>query len=135
MTNQKPTASDVVDAMILAATEAATVRDMPATGTFAQQYGDAHREDVTPETVQAFVHGTTVINLLVQESILKVTRAAAETAAEQATTEEEQSFAAGVQEGAMLIAQIMAATADQMVYRMVEGVAFDREFQHIVQNF
>jgi hypothetical protein len=131
---EKPTATEVVNAMLTAANRAPSASAMPRVGTFAVQYGDAHREDVTAETVQAFLHGSTIINLLVQESILKVTRVASEVGTE-ADDDESRAYAAGVQEGAMLIAQLMAANADQIIGNMIEGPAYDRAFQQIVQNY
>lgn len=134
---EKPTATEMANAMIESARQAKTTSDLLPVGTFAKRYGDAHQEDITVETVQAFIHGTSVINLLVQEGIIRITQAANDAGTEAKLTDDKESyaFAAGVQEGAMLLAQLMAQVADSLVGSLVEGAAVEREFRNIVNNY
>lgn len=132
--SDKPSMTQMVQEMIEAAANAKTVKDLPLPGTFATKFGEGVREDLTAENVEAFMHGTGIINLLVQESILRVVATANETQAK-AETKDEVAYTEGCRDGALLIAQIMSLTADSLVRSMIEGPAIEREFNQIVRNF
>ena len=128
----KPTPSDMSRKMVQAAQAAESIEDMPFPGHFAREYGEAIKDDLDADNVEAFVHGTAVLNVLIQEAVLRVTTVAQNT---ETSDGYEETYAEGVKDGAMLIAQIMATTADAVIQSMIEEPAIQRAFNNIVANF
>lgn len=133
-----PDPHDYVEAMLLAAREAGgDVTKMPGVGKFALDYGQQISEEITPETVEAFMHGAAVANVLVQEAILAVVLAATQ-ASNDAHNDGEDAIAqsaASIREGATMIAGLLADTADAVIEHLVGSAVIDREFNGIVANF
>lgn len=130
--SEKPTPKDMVAAMVAASRAAESVRDMPEPGTFARQYGDAVREDVDAETVEAFCHGAAMVNLLVQEAMLRVAMASKATAKDAGEDRGLMVYAHGSLAGVEGVAQIMARYVDDVIRTMMEGPAYERAFNGIV---
>lgn len=132
--SEKPTPQDMVEAMMQAAAEADSVADTPAPGTFAKQYADAIKDEIHADNVEAFLHGAATVNLLIQEAIMRATLAANESASE-ADSLITVYLARAAYDGAAMVASIMAANIDALVQGVVEGPAFDRQFNKIISNF
>lgn len=130
--NERETPTDVLKRMIEAAAKAESIEDLPLPGTFAKQYGDAVREDIDAENVDAFMHGAAVTNLLIQEAILRVTTVVKNTEAE---TLPAKVYAEGMNDGALQVASIMGSVIDGLIQSMIEGPVIDRAFDGIVNNF
>jgi len=130
----KPSPIETVRAMVTAAQAAETPEDLATPGTYAGQYGDAVKDDLNADNVEAFTHGAAVVNLLIQEAILRVTTVARLSLPESESLVEA-TYIEGCKDGALLIAQIMAATADGIIQGMIEGPAIERAFDQIVSNF
>lgn len=130
--NNKPTPSDMTMKIIAASQVAETVADLPTPGTIANEYGESIKGDLTPENVEAFLHGTSVMGLLVQEAIIRSVKVATTTEAEDKI---HAAYLAGAADSARVIARIMAMVSDGVIAKVVEGPITDREFQQIIQNF
>lgn len=128
----KPTPGDMSRKMVQVARAADSIEDLPFPGHFAREYGEAIKGDLDADNVEAFVHGTAVLNVLIQEAVLRVTTIAQNVDAD---GPDEAIYAEGVKDGAMLIAQIMAGTADAVIQSMIEEPAIQRAFNNIVANF
>lgn len=130
--SDKETPTDVLKRMLRDAADADTVDDLALPGTYAKQYGDTVQADLNADNVDAFLHGASVVNLLVQEAILRVSTVAQ---ASEPDTKEQEIYSEGVKDGSMLIAQIMGGVVDDLIQSMIEGPAFERAFNGIVNNF
>ena len=133
MTN-KPTPEDVVRAMCAATDAAAKVEDLETPGEYAKSYGIAHKDEVNAVTVDAFMHGTAVVNLLVQECILRVMKGASETADEHPADKGLLIYAEGVSDGAKTIAKLMGMVCDSVIQEVIEDAAYERVFNSMVSD-
>ena len=131
--NEKPTPTDVLQKMLAVAAKCDTIDQLPLPGTYAKEYGDTIKGDLDADNVEAFLNGSAVVNLLIQEAILRVTTVAQNTEVEDESVEE--AFALGVNEGALLVARIMGTVIDGLIGSLIEEPAVDRAFNGIVANF
>lgn len=130
--SERETPTDVLKRMIAVASQCDSIDELPLPGTYAKEYGDTVKGDIDGDNVDAFLHGSAVVNLLIQEAILRVTTVVQNTEAE---TPAAKVYAQGVNDGAMQIASIMGAVIDNLIQGMIDGPLIDRAFDGIVSNF
>jgi hypothetical protein len=128
----QPNPSDMTLKIIAAHDAAKSASDLPIPGTFAREYGDLIKGDLTPENIEAFIHGTSVLGLLAQEAILRATSVSKMTKPE---NDEHATYLSGALDGAVVVARIMGMVADDLIQYLAEGPVVDREFNNIVNNF
>ena len=127
----KPSPTDILKAMLAAAQEAESVDDLALPGTYARQYAEHAKGDLDANNVEAFLDGCAIINLLVQESILRVTATADGIEAEDPKAA---IYNEGCKDGAMLIARLVGSVVDSIIAETVEDARYDRAFLNIVNN-
>lgn len=127
----KPSPTEILKAMLAAAQEAESVEDMAEVGTYARQYAEHAKGDLDANNVEAFLDGCAIINLLVQESILRVTTTADEI---EPVDDRQALYNEGVKDGAMMIARLMGGIVDTIIAETVEDARYDRAFLNIVNN-
>lgn len=123
-----PSPSEFVNKMLKAIEDAESIDAMPEPGTFAREYAEGAEGRINADNVEALTIGAGVVNLLLQEAILRVITVAQ-------AQEGDEEFSSGVTMGATLIAQIMAEHVDEIISELLEGPAFHRAFRDIVANF
>lgn len=130
--SDRETPTDVLKRMIEFAASANSIEELPVPGTYAKEYGDSVREDIDGENVDAFLHGAALVNLLIQEAILRVTTIAQNVEAETAPAKVYQQ---GMNDGALQVAGIIGSVVDGLINSMIDTPLIDRAFNGIVNNF
>lgn len=126
--------TDYTRAMMAAADAADSVADMPPVGTYAKAYADQIGAEVNDENVQAFLHGASVVNLLVQEAILRVSCKSEEDVAA-SDDDNYRYYARGAGDGVRALTTLVAPIIDDLLQGVIEGPVYDREFKGIVSQF
>jgi hypothetical protein len=129
-----PQPMDYVVKMIEAAQNSDNASDMPPLGTFAHEYAEAIKAEVNADNVQAFLFGAACVNLLVQEAILRATMVASDQG-EAATEAALALYAEGCGDGARAVAQFLGVTIQGLIDSVIEGPAYERAFNGIVNQF
>lgn len=128
---ENPNPAQVVAAMLTAAREAESVRDMSPVGTYASVYAESVAQQVTTENVEAFLLGAAVVNVLIQEAVLRTVMGARE-ASKQGDTDEEKSYALGVADGGFATSRLIGTNIEEVMGRAAEQPVVDRTFSDIV---
>lgn len=128
----KPTPTEMVEAMVAQASAAETLDDLAAPGTFSGQYGEAIRDDLNGDNIEAFIHGSAIVNLLIQECILRITTIADN---QEPESDLDAAYARGIKEGAMMVATLMGNHADALIQDLIEEPVIHQRFNQIIANF
>lgn len=129
--NEKPAPSEIVQAMLAQAEDAESLDDLAVPGTFSGQYGEAIKDELNADNVEAFIHGAAVVNLLIQECILRIT-----TIAENQEPESnlDAAYTKGLKEGAMMVAMLMGNHADELIQNLIEEPVIHKRFNQIIAH-
>lgn len=134
-----PDPEDMVNLMVTLADMGTKLEDMPRVGYFAGTLADAIAHHLDGEDTTAYLMGTSVVNMLVQEAILQTHMAALEcsTVIDQNDPDAkvDAMFYMGIAEGVKAVADLMAKTIEGVVSRGLEVNVVDNAFESIVENF
>lgn len=108
--------------------------DLPHIGSYAIEYGDLIKGELDGDNVQAFLYGAAVVNLLVQDAMLRTSMVARANVGE-TTDEAGRLYVSGLNDGVQYVAGAIAAAIEQVMDNCTEGPAYERAFRNIINQF
>lgn len=110
------------------------IEDLPSIGSYAVEYGDLIKDELDADNVQAFLYGAAVVNLLVQDAILRTSLVARANLSD-VTDEAGRLYVGGLQDGVQYVAGAISAAIVQVIDNCTEGPAYERAFRNIINQF